>query len=66
MITKQLLTDSDVAELLKVPSARVLRLAKQSRIPHVVLPNGEVRFVEQDVWDWIQSHRQPAREMSPT
>ena len=65
MITSQLLTDSDVAEVLKVPSARVLRLAKQNRIPHVVLPNGEIRFIEQDVVAWIESQRQPIGEVSP-
>ena len=60
MIVKQLLTDFDVADLLKVTSVRVLRLAKQGKIPHVVLPTGDIRFIERDVMDWIESQRKPA------
>lgn len=64
MVTKQLLTDSDVADLLKLTSARVLRLAKQDKIPHVVLPTGEVRFIDEDITEWIETQRQPRRATS--
>ena len=54
----RVLTDGEAAQLIRMPPARLLRLAREGRVPCVVLPDQEIRFVESDLWDWIQAHRQ--------
>ena len=56
---QQLLTRSEAAELLRMTPTRVARLARAQRIPHVPLPDGEIRFVAEDLWDWIRQLRVP-------
>jgi len=63
METKPLLIDvHDAAALLSISRARVARLAKTGQIPCVWLPDGELRFSEQDLTRWIDQHKQPAVE----
>ncbi|MCC6127444.1 MAG: helix-turn-helix domain-containing protein [Pirellulales bacterium] len=50
-----LLLDSQIAELLCLSPRQVLRLAKRGKIPHIVLPNGEIRFDFQDVKTWLKT-----------
>lgn len=66
MMTTELLTDADVAEILKVPSGRVVRLANRNAIPHIRLPGGEIRFLAADISKWIEAHRQDIRDAPRT
>jgi excisionase family DNA binding protein len=43
------LSPEEVAQLLGLPVGSVLRLARQRRIPHCIVPGGEVRFEPADV-----------------
>ena len=54
----RVLTDGEAAQLIRMPPARLLRLAREGRVPCVVLPDQEIRFVESDLWGWVQAHRQ--------
>ena len=57
-----LLTEHDTSELLHLPSGKVRRLVRDSLIPHVRLPGGDVRFVEADLLKWIERHKQETTE----
>ena len=49
-----LLTPADVDRILCYPRGRSKRLAKRGKIPHVRLPDGEIRF-DADVIDrWLR------------
>jgi predicted DNA-binding transcriptional regulator AlpA len=52
----------DAAEMLLLSTRRVRLLVKQGQLPHVALPNGEIRFVEADLLTWIDAHKQSAQE----
>jgi hypothetical protein len=62
--TQRLLTDTDAADILQMPAARLARFAKANKVPHVRLPDGELRFVEADLWGWIERHKFPGQEVS--
>ena len=51
-----LLTHFEAGDVLRMLPARVLRYAKAGEIPHVILPDGEVRFVEAALWCWVNEH----------
>ena len=57
-ISRHLLTDGEAAEMLRMPPSRLRKLANTGQVDHVLLPDGEVRFVEADLWDWVESHKQ--------
>lgn len=40
----QLLTPKDVDAILRYPNGRAARLARADKLPHIVLPDGEIRF----------------------
>jgi hypothetical protein len=44
-----LLKPSEVDLLFRYPAGWSLKLAKAGRIPHIVLPDGEIRFVEAEI-----------------
>ena len=54
-----LLSDVETAEFLCMNSRRVRRLAKKGEIPSVQLPDGEIRFCEADVVEWVEAHKRP-------
>jgi len=58
--TQTLLTKSEAAEILKVTSGQLARMAGRGDVPSVRLPNGERRFIARDLWTWIESQRQEA------
>jgi predicted DNA-binding transcriptional regulator AlpA len=62
--TQRLLTDIDAADILQMPVARLARFAKANKVPHVRLPDGEIRFVEADLWLWIEQHKASGQEVS--
>lgn len=46
---KSLLMPREVDRLLRYPRGRAARLARIGQIPHIVLPDGEIRFDETDI-----------------
>ena len=58
---RHILIDARTAgRLLDMLPARVKRLAKRGEMPSIILPDGEVRFSEDDLRDWVTNYRQPA------
>jgi len=57
-----LLTDTEIADLLRLTPRQVLRLANRGELPSVRLPNDEVRFDPEDVQLWVESHKRPMPE----
>ena len=45
----ELLKPREVDLLLRYPAGRAARLAKKGLLPHVLLPDGELRFRERDL-----------------
>lgn len=61
-----LLLDSEAAEILRLTSRQVARLAKQGELPTVHLPGGEIRFDADELREWVQRRKRPANgEGSP-
>jgi len=56
---KTLLTDGEAADLLRILPSRLGRLVKSGSIPFVLLPDGEPRFVAEDLWAWVERHKVP-------
>lgn len=56
--TQTLLTKREAAEILRVTSGQVIRMANHGDVPSVKLPNGERRFLMADLWQWIRSQRE--------
>jgi predicted site-specific integrase-resolvase len=46
---RELLTSREVESLLRYSPGQATRLARQGKLPHILLPNGEIRFVEADI-----------------
>lgn len=57
--TRHLLTTGEAGHILRMLPTRISRLARQGDIPSVMLPDGEVRFLEADLWAWVERHRRP-------
>ena len=55
----QLLTDSAAADRIRMLRTRVVRLAKAGAVPHVALPDGEIRFDADDLDAWVAQHKRP-------
>ena len=51
----KLITDSEAAEILCLTVRQVARLARRDDLPHVNLPNGELRFDADDLRAWIET-----------
>jgi len=49
----KLLTASEVADILRVSTARVYELARRKSIPSVMLGQRQIRFDETALQDWI-------------
>lgn len=55
----RLLTDGEAANRLRILPTRLVRMAKAGQIPHVALPDGEIRFDEGDLSRWVDRYRRP-------
>lgn len=55
------LTPLEAARLLRVPTARLLRLARQGRVPAIRMPDGSWLFSRQGLDDWLLALAKPAR-----
>ena len=64
MIDK-LLTAEDVAAMINCGPSTIYEWAKSGRMPSLKL-NGLVRFVPEEVREWIQRNRQPASDPGKT
>jgi predicted site-specific integrase-resolvase len=53
----ELLEPFEVGLLLRIESRRLLRLAKLGQIPHIVLPDGEIRFEKSEIEILIERGR---------
>ena len=58
----ELMKPSQVDSLLRYPSGRSQRLARKGLIPHVELPDGEIRFDPEVIHDWIADRSRPGKE----
>lgn len=54
-----LLTDSEAADMLRLTSRQVARLAKRGELPSVQLPGNEVRYDPDDIRRWVESRKRP-------
>jgi predicted site-specific integrase-resolvase len=45
----ELLTSREVDRLFRYSSGKAVRLAKAGRLPHIILPDGSIRFREKDI-----------------
>jgi len=57
MMTTHLLSDDEAAKVLRMLPSRLKRLARAGQVPHILLPDGEIRFDAGDLAAWIQHHR---------
>lgn len=53
----ELLKHKQVDRLLQLPFGKTLSLAREGKIPHIVLPNGEIRFDDRDIEKLIEKGR---------
>ncbi len=60
-----LITEHALATRLMLTPAQLRRLVRECDLPHVELPNGEVRFALADVDEWIREHRRPIAQHVP-
>jgi len=51
----------DASSLLALSVRKIDALVRDNLIPHVVLPNDEIRFIEEDLKDWIEGQKQNQR-----
>ena len=56
-----LLTDSEAAEILRLTPRQVARLAKKGILPSVRLPGNEIRFDPNDIRQWVETLKHPAK-----
>ena len=54
---KELLKHKQVGRLLQLPFGKALRLARKGKIPHIVLPNDEIRFDPKDIEELVERGR---------
>lgn len=59
---KSLLTPREVDRTLRYPRGRAKRLAEIGKLPHIRLPDGEIRFDENDISRLLVSVTQPPHE----
>ena len=61
MSDQLLITGFEAALMLGMSRTRLVRIARRGEVPHVVLPDGEIRFRRADLVEWVASYRRPAR-----
>lgn len=58
----ELLKPSQIDSLLRYPSGRSQRLARQGLIPHIKLPDGEIRFDPGVIDAWLKTRTTESKE----
>lgn len=61
-VTTPLLTDIEVADLLQIPTSHVRRYVREDKIPYVILPGGDVRFLADELRRWIADRKRQLAE----
>jgi hypothetical protein len=62
MTDTHLLDDVEAGEVLRMLPRRVVRLAKRGIIPHVALPDGELRFRTSELLEWANQFSRPGAQ----
>lgn len=57
MSDPNLLDGDEAGEVLRMLPKRVARLARRGVLPHVALPDGELRFLRTDLMAWASGYR---------
>jgi len=52
-----LLTGYEVDRMLRYPSGRAVRLARAGKLPHIALPDGEIRFDKAEIEKLLTNKR---------
>jgi excisionase family DNA binding protein len=60
-----LLTARQVALILGLQPATVLRWVRDGKLPAIRLPSGQLRFTERDLDAWLAAHRANLRTSDP-
>ncbi|MGI6417430.1 MAG: helix-turn-helix domain-containing protein [Thermoguttaceae bacterium] len=56
---ERLLAPDEVADILRLTTPQISRMATRRVLPAVRLPNGEFRFCASELWAWIEARKQP-------
>jgi hypothetical protein len=62
MAINHLLSWHGAARILGLTERQLSRLVERGIVPHVMLPDGDVRFVEADLWAWVEARKQATGE----
>jgi hypothetical protein len=62
MTVLRLLCPRELDHRLSYPQGRCLKLARKGLIPHVQLPDGEIRFDSEVIDGWLHDRSIPAKE----
>ena len=57
---EQLLTSEALDKVLRYPGGRSARMARKGLIPHIRLPDGEIRFDAEQIEAWLGQHSSTA------
>jgi predicted site-specific integrase-resolvase len=57
MADENLLFDHEAAKILRISVVMLRKFARRGQVPAVVLPNGELRFLETELWSYIRDAR---------
>ena len=66
MALQRLIPPSEIDSLLRLPRGRAKRLAIKGEIPHILLPDGEVRFDPEEMQNWLKRCRRSANSEEAT
>lgn len=55
----RLLAPNEAAEALCMSTRRLLAMARDNKAPHVILPDGEIRFDAIDLRKWVEANKKP-------
>jgi hypothetical protein len=58
----QLVKPSELDEMLRYPRGKCARLARASQLPHVKLPDGQIRFDPEEVERFLRGGAGPVKE----
>lgn len=61
-MSKHLLTAAGAAMLLGIRERTVQKLVRSKKIPHLILPTGDIRFCADDLLRWATSFKQPGEK----
>jgi predicted site-specific integrase-resolvase len=57
-MTVELFKPREVDLLLRLPFGRAAKLAREGKLPHIVLPDGEIRFIKCEIETLLEQKHQ--------